>query len=270
VRIALLDGDTLVYHAGREAEQVTDWGDGVWSRWAEEKEGAAVLDSIIERIREGMNADRVVVALSDYDNPNWRLSVLPSYKGHRDADPTKITRRPILWAYLRRYFHEKYETWQRPGLEGDDVLGILATHPTIMGKGSERVVVSIDKDMKTLPGYHCDFTRAATAFGWEVNEVTRAQADYFHLYQTLIGDSTDGYKGCPGVGPKGAEKILVQCMPSPHVFHVDAAWKLVVEAYEKAGLTEADALVQSRVARICRASDYDFVNKEVKLWTPPS
>ena len=40
----------------------------------------------------------------------------------------------------------------------------------------------------------------------------------------------------------------------------------VVEAYEKAGLTEDDALVTARLARILRAEDYDGVN--IKLWEP--
>jgi DNA polymerase-1 len=45
-------------------------------------------------------------------------------------------------------------------------------------------------------------------------------------------------------------------------------WERVVSAYEKAGLSEAEAITQARVARILRASDYDFVNKSVKLWSP--
>ena len=48
-----------------------------------------------------------------------------------------------------------------------------------------------------------------------------------------------------------------------------ALWAVVLAAYEKAGLTEADALAQARVARILRASDYDFKQKKVKLWNPP-
>jgi hypothetical protein len=46
-------------------------------------------------------------------------------------------------------------------------------------------------------------------------------------------------------------------------------WEAVVAAFEKAKLTEADALVQAQVARICRASDYDFKTKKVKLWQQP-
>ena len=41
-----------------------------------------------------------------------------------------------------------------------------------------------------------------------------------------------------------------------------------MEAFEKKGLTEDDALLQARVARILRASDYDFKKKEPIMWTP--
>jgi DNA polymerase-1 len=42
----------------------------------------------------------------------------------------------------------------------------------------------------------------------------------------------------------------------------------VVALYARYGLTEDDALVQARVARICRASDYDFKDRKVIHWTP--
>jgi DNA polymerase-1 len=43
-----------------------------------------------------------------------------------------------------------------------------------------------------------------------------------------------------------------------------------VEAYAKKNLTADDALVQARVARILRHTDYNFKTKEPILWTPPS
>ena len=136
----------------------------------------------------------------------------------------------------------------KPGLEGDDVLGIMAT----MKSTEERIIVSIDKDMKTVPGRYArdDF---------EVIEVSEDQADTWHLFQALTGDIVDGYKGCPGVGPKKAEAILDG---SKH------PWEAVVTTFVKAGLTEDDALVQARVARILRASDYNFKAKQPILWRP--
>lgn len=270
MRLPLIDGDTVVYQAGLDAQRATDWGDGCWTLHAEEADGASVLDSLITRIREGMNADRVIVALSDYDTPGWRYSVLPTYKAAR-ATKKVGNGRPLLWQFLREYFVKHYETFVRPGLEGDDVLGILATtnNRKVIPAGVERVVCSIDKDLRSVPGYHLNFTRNATAFGWEVQEVTEAEADRFHLYQTLTGDVVDGYKGCPGTGPVAANRIL-DPHTGPNHFDVRAAWPDVVKAYEKAKLTEEDALVQARVARICRSSDWDYDGKRVILWNPPT
>ncbi len=84
------------------------------------------------------------------------------------------------------------------------------------------------------------------------------------MYQTLTGDSTDGYKGCPKVGPVAAARLLEPLMGEPA-----GMWIAVLLSFKKAGLTEADALVQARVARILRHTDYDFTNKLPILWTPP-
>ncbi len=40
------------------------------------------------------------------------------------------------------------------------------------------------------------------------DHITLAEADRYHLYQTLVGDATDGYPGCPGVGEVAANKVL--------------------------------------------------------------
>ena len=43
---------------------------------------------------------------------------------------------------------------------------------------------------------------------------------------------------------------------------------VIIRGRGEAGLTEEDALVQARVARILRANEYDFGTGEVKLWEP--
>ena len=85
-----------------------------------------------------------------------------------------------------------------------------------------------------------------------------------HMKQTLMGDAVDCYPGCPGVGPVSARRIL----------DVDgdeyAVWLDVVAAFEKAGLTEEDTLVQARLARILQSSDYNYDKEKPILWTAPT
>ena len=46
-------------------------------------------------------------------------------------------------------------------------------------------------------------------------------------------------------------------------------WAAVIEAYAKQKLSTEVALSQAQVARICRASDFNFKTKKVIPWTPP-
>jgi DNA polymerase-1 len=144
-----------------------------------------------------------------------------------------------------------YDTFQRPYLEADDVMGILSTSNIIKGK---KIIVSEDKDMKTIPGWLFNPRKDAE----EANLISAEEADYWFYYQTLVGDSTDNYKGCPGIGPVKAEKILME----------ESSWDAVLYTYLCKGLTEQDAITQARVARICRASDYDFTHKQPIPWRP--
>ena len=80
--------------------------------------------------------------------------------------------------------------------------------------------------------------------------------------QTLCGDASDNYSGCPSIGPKTAEKILADCETSADL------WDATLATFKKKKLSEEVALIQAQVARICRASEYNFETKEVRKWTP--
>lgn len=253
---ALVDADILAYQAAAAAEHPIKWDDDIWTLHAFEREGERRFDEMLENIAAAVKADKVVLALSDTEN--WRKGVLPTYKSKRAA-----TRKPMLLKHLKERALEKYVTFMRPTLEGDDCLGILGT----MKKTGDCIICSLDKDFKTIHGRHYNFGRK------EFFEVTPQQADYWHMMQTLTGDTTDGYTGCPRIGSKTAEKILQaaldECTSLVNLRQLrESYWRHVVKAYAKAGLSEEEALTQARVARICRSSDYDFKNKQVILWSP--
>lgn len=253
---ALVDADILAYQAAAASEQTIQWDDGLWTIHAFEGEGERRFDEMLDNITKAVEADKVILALSDSEN--WRKAVLPTYKSNRAA-----TRKPLLLKHLKDRALDKYETFLRPTLEGDDCLGILGT----MKKTGDSIICSLDKDFKTIPGRHYNFGRK------EFFDVTLQQADYWHMVQTLTGDTADGYTGCPSIGPKTAEKILQAALDegtteaTPQQLR-EIYWQHVVKAYAKAGLSEEEALTQARVARICRSSDYDFKTKQVILWSP--
>lgn len=255
MRTALIDGDVFIYQASAANEYETQWEPWLWTLHADLTAAIQQFDDTLNKIVDDLKADRVIIAISD--DVNWRKSVMPTYKHNRVSK-----RKPVIYKAMREYVAETRETFLRPGLEGDDILGILSTHPFLV-KG-EKIIVSIDKDMKTIPGLLLNDGQARKAGGdysSHVRIVTEEEADRTHLMQTLTGDTTDGYPGCPGIGAVKAEKTL-GTTPAKD------CWPLIVAAYAKAGLSEEVALMNARVARICRSTDYDFTNKEIKLWKP--
>lgn len=241
-RVLLIDADVIAYEACAACEQEVEFEPGYFTYQSEFKEVLEAFDDTLAHWVKTCKGTEFKLCLTDSVG-NFRKAVLPTYKGKR-------SKKPLALKYLKDYLIEHRGAFFRPGLEGDDCMGILATMRT--ADPTERVIVSPDKDMKQIPGLMIRWPDPT------ITPHTSEEADLFHLTQTLTGDVTDGYGGCPGIGPVKAEKLLGK----------DPSWATVVAAYEAAGLTEDDALVQARVARILRATDYDFQKKEPILWTP--
>ena len=260
MRTALIDADILAFQSAVVSEQAYDWGEGMWTLHVFETDAIAAFESMLQNIMTKTGADNFYLAFSDRNN--WRNDVLPTYKSNR-----KGGRKPMLLKFLQEYAREKYQVLSVPGLEGDDVLGIWATTKSKLAPVREFIICTTDKDLKTIPGKHYNFGKD------ELFEVTEHQADFYHMVQTLTGDATDGYAGCPGCGPVTAKKIMQAALDSgtpwanPEQLR-EIYWQHVVKAYDAAGLGEEEALVQARVARILRAEDYDDISKKVILWTP--
>jgi len=172
---------------------------------------------------------------------NFRKKILPEYKGHRQR------KKPCGFKRVIQELKKNYKVILKDTLEADDALGIYAT------KYPGNVIVSPDKDMRQIPGKLYDFNETVT--------ITEEEGAKWHLIQTMAGDNTDGYSGVPGIGVKKAEKIFEE---------KGYTWQAVVETFVEKELTEEDALVNARLARILQTSDYDHTNKEPILWTPPS
>tara|TARA_B100001996_G_scaffold201803_1_gene154505 strand:+ start:12587 stop:13333 length:747 start_codon:yes stop_codon:yes gene_type:complete len=245
MRTLLIDGDILIYKIATQNEIPTHWGDGLWTLHSDEKLCKAELDTQLEQLKENLEAEKFIIALTDKNN--FRKDILPSYKDNR-----KSKRKPMMLPVLRQYCIDNYSAVIMEGLEADDVLGILATTPN---NNDERIVVSIDKDLLQIPS---KISRDGKTF----DEISEDEANYWHMMQTLCGDATDGYSGCPKVGVKTAQKILGDNINVPLL----DLWQRVLAAYAKVGYSTDEALQQARVAKILRYNDYDYESGGIKLW----
>ena len=254
--IALLDGDMYVYKACAAVEEEIHWGGGLVTLHSYSDKALEAFDTQLTFIKNmfaeetlGDSFDEIRMCFSG-SGKRFRNDILESYKENR-----KSVRKPLCYGDVKDYIEEVYSCFEEKNLEGDDLLGILATS-TAEGPDTRLVMVSGDKDMLTVPAWYLDTTRG------ELHKPDTERSHYRHMYQTLIGDQTDGYSGCPGVGPKKADAALSD--PKLGV----TLWERVVKTYEKFNLTERDALIQARIAYILRSGDYNWDTGKVRLWNP--
>lgn len=260
MRTLLLDSDILAYEFAAKSERKYEWDEGEITRVADPiEEVCEKVSARVWRLKRELKADDVIVCLSD-PVLNFRKVILPSYKANR----VSVIKPEHLFP-VKDFLATEFRSFIRPTLEADDIMGILATHPTLVP--GEKVIVSEDKDMGQIPGLWFNPRKA------KLRRVTAEEGELLHMTQALTGDSVDNYKGCPGIGAVRAEAILDQWYgpEADEVYKAECAWRFgIVPAYKAKGLTEEDALVQARVAKILQFTDYDFKRKEPKLWNPPT
>lgn len=254
---AILDADVIAYMASAGAGEEPDiWGEG--DNVTKFEAACRRADIMVEGWLEAAECTVPKLAFSGPSATNFRRGVHPTYKHNRTGE------KPEYYVEVVDYLKDTYHYEQHPELEGDDILG--------MHMGIGWVAVSTDKDMRTVPGR---FVRVKYNGSLDRYDSTEADANHFWMWQTLTGDTVDGYKGCPGCGVKGA----TACLPSVGA-GLPKLWNTVLQRYEESwnkpaqrkkfitGHYEDEALMNARAARILRVGEYDVESGGVRLWRP--
>jgi len=236
----LIDSDFLAYKAAQACEIGIDFGNDVIISQSQFSDVLRVFERELNKVTKAMMDDDFILYFSS--TKNFRKKIFPDYKGHRNK------RKPLGYRRLVNYCRKNHKFKLIEGLEADDTIGIEATQFA----DPNNIVVSPDKDMRQIPSTLWNLTG-------DVVEITKDDGDRWHLVQTLSGDPTDGYSGCPGIGVKRATELLDKN---------ENKWEAVCKAYRDRGLSDDDALLNARLAKILQHTDYDYDRQEPILWAP--
>lgn len=238
--LLVIDTDCLIYKASSVAQKVIDWGEFVSMSFNKE-EGIDIFMTLLNSITEELSSRNVVFCLGE--GKNFRKELYPEYKSKRKAD-----RRPIGYSFLRGWVKKTFDCKILQNVETDDVCGIEATKPE---NKSSSIIVSIDKDYKTIP------CRLYNQDKKELITISPEEADDFHKIQTIAGDSIDGYPGIKGIGAVRAERFVKE---------YNYSWPRIFKLFNENGYDENYAMTMARMAFILR--DGYYKNNRPVLWTP--
>lgn len=167
----------------------------------------------VEKSLEMFNEDYTAY-LFESGNYRYDIATIKPYKGNR-----KDTKRPKYMKEMQEYMYRVYNARPIRGMESDDAISI--DHYADTDKYS--IIIAQDKDL--LHG--CP--------GWVYNPVTEhmkyntlAQANLFHFYQMVVGDTADNIPGIYGLGDKKTTALFNTVDNDP-----DKVRSLVQELYKK-------------------------------------
>jgi len=244
----LYDLEFYAYRFAAGNTEDLDFGGGDWILCLNHKNATVAFAEHAEELLSKFHGHDLFLVRGD--TRNFRHDLWPDYKANR-----KDRRRPPGYGTFLKGLSEyaRKRNWLTGGfknVEGDDVLGLLNEPGSIICSG--------DKDMLTLPGQHYRDDELIVVKEWDANVAFYKQA--------LVGDASDNYPGCPGIGDKNK---LFRSKEWLTATTEKELWALVRHQYDKAGFDEEYAITQARCARILRRGEFDWVKGTPHLWEPP-
>jgi len=207
----LIDADVLVYRNGFGAQHKDEAGKIFIEPWEICTE---YLDHSIANITQQVEyhfktVEVTKLYLTSTDHSNFRYALDPKYKISR-----KKNDKPVYYDCIREYLIDTYHAEVIYGQEADDQLGIEQ-----MKDAGSGMIVTIDKDLNNIPGWHYDFVKG------EFNFWNKEASIKFFYQQLLTGDTKDDIFGLKGIGEKKADIILRDCHDEPSMYStVKNAW----------------------------------------------
>ena len=182
-KILLIDGDSLMYYEAFKEQTEEEAIDGINKR-------------LLHMCKE-TGTNEYIGFLTK--GSCFRYKVAKS-KGYKSTRPTE---KPDLLYKLKDYLQNTLKFDIVEQLEADDLVCYWDNKLE-----QNTIICSPDKDvLKQTPGKHYNYRWTKESRGSWVT-TSKEDAEKFLWQQVLMGDSTDGIPGLPGVGEKTALKIL--------------------------------------------------------------
>lgn len=184
----LIDADSIYFRIAMATQKEKDMRVNIRKALMDIEETCSVFDPVDMRI-------------AVKGKGNFRTAIADDYKGNRKRELEPGEKKAL--AYGHQHLIDKYDAVMAHDMEADDLVSIWAWE--CIQNEQPYYIVHIDKDLNMIPGNHYNFVKKEEYY------VDFEKGHYNFMMQMLIGDATDNIPGVRGIGPKKAEKLLLNC-----------------------------------------------------------
>ncbi len=206
----------------------------------------------------------------DVSAPTFRHEIYKEYKANREEMPEDLRKSiPYIKEIIKAF---NIPIIEKEGFEADDVIGTLAKKAE--KEGFTTYMMTPDKDYAQLVTENIIMYKPAKAGNdaepWGVKEVQenfgiQSPGQVIDILG-LMGDSADNIPGCPGIGPKTAQKLIATYGSIDGLY--DHISELKGKQKENLENFEEQVRLSRKLAVIIQDVPYDFEPKKLKLDEP--
>ncbi|MDO9048491.1 MAG: DNA polymerase I [Methylobacter sp.] len=198
-RLILVDGSSFLFRAYHAIPPLTNAnGDPTNAIYG--------VSNMLRKLIADYHSDYITVVF-DAPGKTFRNELYDQYKAHRPPMPDDLR---VQIAPLHNLIRAMgLPLIIEPGVEADDVLGVLAQHAE--QQGYDVIISTGDKDMAQLVTEHIILENTMSNIRMDIQGVIDkfgVRPEQIVDYLALIGDTVDNIPGVPKVGPKTAAKWL--------------------------------------------------------------
>lgn len=162
---------------------------------------------------------KLFLTSTDKSNFRFKRATLKVYKGNR-----KSSAKPAHYDVVRDYLIGFWNAEVVEGIEADDKLSLLQTKASAKYGEDVTCIVTIDKDLDMVPGYHYNFVKDEVmhtdALGsLQLDTLKSSNRKVLHgsglkwfYAQMLLGDNADNIPGITGCGAVKVYTLLNPCV----------------------------------------------------------
>ena len=208
------------------------------------------VNMVVAALQEqGLQPRDMIMVFEGKDSKSRRCMIDPTYKAKRGRRvPEAYEQFNLLKDKLKTTFRNLGAmSATQDFVEGDDILAHIAYNLS-----EDCIVMTNDNDLCVLQGVNARGGRVNTRIGGAINTNKYGQFDVklVTLYKTLVGDTSDNIRGCPGFG--------------------EVAWNELLLKYDEDGCHELLGLIRdgkrNAVAAFADQNKCKLLNKVVDKW----